>query len=125
MSARILGFRRAAGNGLVDERLIGSLRLLLDDAVCREFLHDVMFAATDGLVQLEIALTALDREAIGRIAGAIAGISGEAGMIRLSAVGRDLRDCAPVGHWPTIHAVGQRLLRIGEETLTVYPASIP
>ena len=44
-------------------------------------------------------------------------MTGQVGMRRVSAISQDLSECVATSEWPTICAVGGRLLRVAEETL--------
>ncbi len=121
MGANVLPLHSAADNGLIDRGIIAELRRHLGGRVCASILADATLETADRLAALEKALETRDVKAIGRLAHDLAGMPGQIGMTRVSAVSQNLMDCVATSDWTTIRAVAGRLLRVGQETLAVFP----
>lgn len=121
MGAKIMPLLSAADGSLINASMIDELRNCLGEEVCQEILVDAVLETTERLSTLEAALAQRDLAAIGQLAHDMVSMPGQIGMTRLSKVSQDLAECVEHGEWVDIRAVAGRLLRVGEETLAIYP----
>ncbi len=103
--------------GLLDSDMIRVLRHTLGHDQCEELIEDASFQITERLSRLEIALDCADYDTVHRLAHGLVGLSGQVGLMLVSAVARDLARVARARDATAARAVGGRLLRLGEDSL--------
>ncbi len=124
MGANVLPLHSAADNGLIDRGIIDDLRRHLGPRVCASILADAALETADRLAALEKAVETRDLKTIRRLAHDLVGMPGQIGMSRVSAVSQNLMECVATSEWTTIRAVADRLLRVGQETLAIFPNEV-
>jgi len=121
MGANILPLPSAADSTLIDGKIIAELRDCVGERTCRNILSDAVLETAERLALLEAALAERDMATIGGLAHDLVSMPGQIGMTRLSEVSQNLAECISAEEWATISAVAGRLLRVGQETLAIYP----
>jgi hypothetical protein len=93
------------------------LRQSLGDQRCREIVSEVVFHLTDRLGLLQTALNAHNSAEAQALASRLASLSEQVGLADFARVARDLAGCLEAQDAVAVAAVGERLMRLGEESL--------
>jgi hypothetical protein len=101
----------------LDTTRILVLRQSLGDQRCREIVSEVVFHLTDRLGLLQSALAGRNAAEAQVLASRLASLSEQVGLAGFARVARDLAGCLEVGDAVAVAAVGERLMRLGEESL--------
>ena len=101
----------------LDTTRILVLRQSLGDQRCREIVSEVVFHLTDRLGLLQSALAARNAAEAQVLASRLASLSEQVGLADFARVARDLAACLEAGDAVAVAAVGDRLMRLGEDSL--------
>ena len=101
----------------LDTTRILVLRQSLGDQRCREIVSEVVFHLTDRLGLLQSALAARNGADAQVLASRLASLSEQVGLSDFARVARDLAACLEAGDTVAVAAVGDRLMRLGEDSL--------
>lgn len=101
----------------VDCRMISMLRVTMGEDECRELVDEVSFEVIDRLSRVEKAVTAGDTDQIKELALGIVNFASRIGLQEVVVAAHNLSKCADTGDMTAMHAVGARLMRVGEKSL--------
>ncbi len=101
----------------LDTTRILVLRQSLGDQRCREIVSEVVFHLTDRLGLLQSALAARNGADAQMLASRLASLSEQVGLSDFARVARDLAACLEARDTVAVAAVGDRLMRLGEDSL--------
>lgn len=107
----------ARNSALVDTTAVMGLERSLGTVRCREYVEETIFQITEKLAKLEGALGREDLKSAHDYTVSLIGLSARIGLIRMGMVASDLIEVLGQEDLTAAHAVGSRLIRLGEESL--------
>jgi hypothetical protein len=116
MGAELLVFT-SQEDAVLDTTRISVLRKSLGDQRCREVVEEVVYHLSDRLSLLQEALSHGDAAKALALASRLASLSEQVGLSDFARVSRDLSACIEACDAVATHAVGARLVRLGEDSL--------
>ncbi len=101
----------------VDCRMISMLRVTMGEDECRELVDEVSFEVIDRLSRIERAVASGEVGLIKELALGIVNYAARIGLQEVVVAAHNLSKCAEIGDQTAMHAVGARLMRVGEKSL--------
>ncbi len=101
----------------IDTDPIQRLKRELGEKRCRALVDGMIFDVTDGLCKMERLIAEGDFDSVSQLLDQIADVSGDLGLVCLTDVAMDLKECIRAEHWVSVAAVSHRLIRLGEDSL--------
>ncbi len=101
----------------IDTDPIQQLKRELGEKRCRILVDGMIFEVTDSLCKIERLIAEKEFEAVLPILETVSQTSSKLGLVCLTDVAIDLRDCIAAENWVSVAAVAGRLIRLGEDSL--------
>ena len=101
----------------IDTDAVQVLKRDLGDKRCRTVIDGVIFEITDILCNVERATISREYDAMLNALDRLEELSARAGLVCISDISQDLRDCIRQNDITAIAAVTTRLIRVGEDSL--------
>jgi len=101
----------------IDTDPIQRLKRELGEKRCRSIVDGMIFDVTESLCKLERLIIEEEFEAVEFLLDNVADVSSQLGLVCLTDVAADLKDCIKAENWVSVASVSARLIRLGEDSL--------